>query len=237
MNSKEIKREILWYVLYRLHYLAAITEYGGKGASGIADVYGITKSGYTVEFEVKCSKSDLVGELNAIKHFFSKETLFKDAEVKKLNKYWKHRLYNGGGNPIWHSGQLSMRPNQFYFVVTDDLGAFALEQLKDTPYGLYKMEGGGLTKMKKSEYFHKEKPSDEVKMNILRKACVEVETTRTQLLKGLICTGCHKSLSTCCDSCMDKKERRRLDNKKWREENKRCLAEREALVVGITPVA
>lgn len=177
---------MLWHALYRLHATAAVTEYGGKGVDGIADVYGITESGYSYEIEVKCSKNDLAGELEAIRHiqaWNAAPTLGEKPMPKRsMSKRLKHEVYLSGTYP-WRI------PNRFYFVVPIDLREYALKALEGTPYGLFSVNSTPtslgsqewVSEDKDARHLHKEKVSDEVKENILRKSCTEIAALRAKI--------------------------------------------------------
>lgn len=183
MNAHDLKAEMLTHMLYRLKFTAAVTEYGGRGLIGIADVFGILGSGYTHEFEVKVSKADLAGELRAIEYWTKPEEvrgpLFEQSHAKTaLSKGGKHHIYLCGDRDTY-TGVYARIPNKFSFVTPWDLKEVALEAIHGTPYGLYVIqhhENGGhpwsdVICAKVAKNLHKEKAHDEVASNILRKAC------------------------------------------------------------------
>ena len=209
-NAHDIKATMLTHALYRLHFAAAVTEYGGSGVIGIADIFGLLASGFTHEFEVKVSKSDLAGELKAIEYWKKSDQLSinqTDHRYAPVSKGGKHHIYLRGDHQVYSS--MPRRPNKFSFVVPFDLQEYARKGIEGTPYGLFCIdihENGGhpysdVGCQKKAGYLHKEKSRDEVAANILRKACTEVEVLRGQLAAGKRCTKCHKSMPTRCDSC------------------------------------
>lgn len=229
MKSSEIKAHILWHALYRLHFVAAITE-NGHGCMGVADVFGILESGYTVEFEIKTSKADLMGEIRSIRAIAEKLDLFNQAraagKATAYAKYPKHRLYIDGSSMYSQDvqDQLEMRPNKYFFAVPGSLLEVAKEGLKGTPYGLYVIDEFGTPVCKKrADLLHPRKASDRLKMKILRSACTEVETTRSNLAAGLLCTGCRVPLATVCTPCVE----RRATLREYRKENDRVWRERE----------
>lgn len=182
------------HMLYALNFQGIITEYGGVGTNGIADLFGITSSGYTHEFEVKTAKSDLAGELKSIKfHLPANKGLFAQQDFSGATKGFKHRHYL---NPTQSETSkypytlCSDRdiPNKFSFVVSDDLKEFALKELENTPYGLWVVfwhENGGhpfskMMRFKKAEFLHKTKPSNEIISRMFHKACTEIEGLRSK---------------------------------------------------------
>lgn len=201
VRSKELKGRMLTHMLYRLHYAAAITEYGGRGSYGIADLYGITDAGFTHEFEVKVDRGDLMGELKAIKFHSAPQQKIGEERVV-MSKSGKHGSYLSGYK---HGGSAEYeygvgRPNKFSFVVTEALAPLAKEWLKGTPYGIFQVCDGGPECIKKADYLHKEKAGQVVWMNILRKACTEVETLRGKDF-GNRCSHCEARMPGRCDKC------------------------------------
>ncbi len=170
MKAAEVKASILSHALYRLHFVAAITE-SGHGCAGIADVLGILESGYTVEFEVKTSKADLMGELKSIAALVQKVDLFADPS-KKVNvaKYPKHNSYLNNTGMYSHMLELEMRPNKFFFAVPEALEEIAKKGLVGTPYGLYSVDSYGNAACKKrGDLLHDRKASERLRLKILNR--------------------------------------------------------------------
>lgn len=173
MTSKEIKPYLLKELLYVMGYHAAFTEVK------YADVYGITRSQYSHEFEIKVSKADLLSELNCIKEL----VLFGTPKKYYAKKYKHEQLLKGESN------QFQEVPNYFSYVVPFCLQEAAMAVLKDTKYGLYCIdihENGGnpyatIGRQKKADLLHKEKLSDEATFYLLRKAATEVQTLREKV--------------------------------------------------------
>lgn len=231
MNAKEIKAAILWWMLYKLHFMAAVTEYGGVGTMGNADLFGILDSGYTVEFEVKCAKADLAGELKSIKLLTDeverekgRDWIQKAGSYAKLDKHARYLNRIPPGEMPWghREATFEMVPNRFYFAVTPELVAYATESLKGTPYGLYSVSEAGTECVKRADLLHKNRAGEEIRNKILHKACTELETVRGELAKGLRCTACRKEkLATRCPAC-DEKMKREAEHKK---KSNACWAE------------
>lgn len=147
MKSKEIKQNLLHYLIYERN-TPAITE--GTFGQGICDVLAIKDNKFVMEYEIKTSKPDLDSELNTICFYY------KGKECKKLYKDEKHRSMHHAfiHNKILEENQMSLYsgmfsdnvfkitrtvPNYFCFVVPTELADYALEKLKNTPYGLIEM--------------------------------------------------------------------------------------------------
>lgn len=183
MISAEVKSNLLFYLLYQRNYLACATEYGGHGSDGIADVFGISKSGMTHEFEIKVSKADLAGELHAIS--FEKErqqdgTLF--APPRKAHKTSKHRFYLGNSDAHYLS-PFRQKPNHFSFVVPDALADFAINACKGTPYGVLCFnQSGAITSKKNVGRIHTTPVDQKTLYNFLHKLSTEVDTLRREKL-------------------------------------------------------
>ena len=163
MKSKEVKAKVLEWLLYRMGYHAAFTEVQN------ADVYAITRSKYSHEFEIKINKADLMSELNCVK-----DITLLGVINKPYKKLWKHQKYLGKSS----SHLPAVLPNYFSFVVPTELVKTAVEILTGTPYGVYELDGG-IYKRKKAEFLHKEKITDEQLFYLLRKASTEVEVLRS----------------------------------------------------------
>lgn len=139
MTAKEIKQQLLRYLIYE-RSTPAITE--GTFGQGICDVLAIKDSKFVMEYEIKVTKADLDSELNTICHYYRNEP------CKKLYKDMKHKsLYHAYQSGKLLEEQISMYsihfgktirtvPNYFCFVVPTELADYAVERLKNTPYGV-----------------------------------------------------------------------------------------------------
>ena len=174
MKASEIKPFLLRELLFGGHH-AVFTEVE------FADVFGVTRSKYTHELEIKVSKADLMSELNCIKDL----TLFGTPQKRYAKKY-KHEHYFKG-----ETNMFVEVPNYFSFVTPFNLEKLALEILKDTKYGLYCInihENGGnpyatIGCQKKAQLLHKEKISEKKLFYLLRKASTEVQFLREKAIK------------------------------------------------------
>lgn len=214
---------MLTHILYRLKNRAAVTEYGGSGVVGIADVFALGDNDQTHEFEVKVDAGDLAGEIEAIKYLVARasQPTLSDTVLptRQLSKTSKHNIYLGEENEVYR--MIQRRPNKFSFVVPPSLEDKALSGLTGTPYGLYVVEEvsyrqfGSLQASaphlyyepvckRKAKRIHKDVAKNEVINNIVRKACTEVEILRRKLADGRVCTQCPTVLSKRCPKCEEK---------------------------------
>lgn len=123
-----LKTYMVGYLLYKKQYMVAFTE-----SFNNADVFAIKRSHYTIEIEVKNTKDDLRGELNSIRYIIDRtpdDDIFGNPKIKGNRKYYKHLEYISGR----FSGIV---PNEFCFLVPEDLLEFAAAGIKGTPYGLF----------------------------------------------------------------------------------------------------
>ncbi len=199
MTSQQLKVHTMFYLLYRAKYAAVFSEYGGKGVSGIADLFGINDKGFTCEFEIKVAKQDLDGELNSIEYLLKEHNnrekgLFVERVAAEkpstFRKGHKHQQYlrnvwnlSASWGPQLDEFYRRQTPSKFSFVVPENLSEYAQKRLIGTPYGLICIHDSdeGST-IKKAEYLHKIPCSDEIKMNLLSKAAMEVQTLRQKQL-------------------------------------------------------
>jgi len=121
LDSNKVKTSLISHMLYKWGYLGAVTEY-----VNYSDVYGIRRNFYTVEFEIKLFRNDLLREVNIIKKILRNKNTLSDSG----NKTYKHANYLGFSN------YRRIIPNEFNFVVPDKLEEIKTE-LINTPYGLY----------------------------------------------------------------------------------------------------
>lgn len=180
-SSKEVKKHLLFYLLYRVNYLGAFTEYGGKGVYGIADVIGVSRNNFLHEFEVKVSRQDLLGELEAIKHHSwgvrNGELFSERPEPKKCmakgTKHWSY-LERGDSDAYGFS-----KPSKFSFVVPEYLEELAMEYLAGTKYGLIILQANDECRSAKpAQFLHKNTVTEDIKDALLRKAANEVYSLR-----------------------------------------------------------
>jgi hypothetical protein len=118
MIAKQAKAKMLWWMLYRFNFLAAVTEFD------FADVFAISRAKYSHEVEIKVSRADLMSELNCIDI-----VLGRIPQTKYFPNHFKHRNYILAEFPTF------TRPNYFSFAVPESLIDVALPHLEGTPYG------------------------------------------------------------------------------------------------------
>lgn len=181
-DSLEVKTRLLWHLLYRMSCPIAVTEHGGRGVEGIADVFAVNRNRFTHEFEIKVARSDLMGELKTIRWLM-------DREGEAGSKVYKHCRYlktapPGDTGMRWGERpyEFSTIPSRFSFVVLADMKEEAREMLKGTPYGLLVYEGRYFSSIKKVEKIHNEKADAETIFGLAHKTSMEVENVRSQLL-------------------------------------------------------
>lgn len=232
MTSDDVKAAMLTHALYRLHAKAAITEYGGHGMDGIADVFMLTDADFTHEFEVKVAAGDLAGELAAIEYIKAKQLTLGETPPEKprsLSKLPKHNNYLGYGHEMY--ANMVLRPNYFSFVVPVELEKRALIAIEGTPYGLYAVTSREYRESywfdveckRRAKRIHNDKATSQIHANILRKACTEVQLLRSSSVKR--CTGCRKILPKRCDDC----EKTIRDRRQYRKDHDACWAYMESL--------
>lgn len=135
INSKFLKKELMKYLYYRLGFPIIVDEHE------FMDVFGVRRTGYMIEYEIKVSKADLLREINLMK--CEQPAMYS----KEWNKWQKHAYYLR--RKIDRKPHLfdtipgySERiieyfiPNEFYFYVPDFLAEIALRETVNTPYGV-----------------------------------------------------------------------------------------------------
>jgi hypothetical protein len=165
-----------------------------------SDVVTVKPNGYIYEFEVKVSRSDLKGELDAMEYWLSEDAInpffetpedrqlsivdFVVGETKRANhklakrmlrseKWKKHYSY------LVAEDKRYKRPRVFYFVVPPDLEEYALKRLEDSPYGLYVAQqvrgthGGYMYNKKKAKPISVNKMDDRDRNEIMQRIQTE----------------------------------------------------------------
>lgn len=187
-TSKQVKTELMMFLSYRLHHRYVITE-----GLNFSDVFSINRAGYSCDYEIKVSKSDLKRELSCI----------VDGECdwhRADNKIQKHHYYRMG-KPIveetqqsWFGGYLPHKyfvPNKFCFVIPSSLFDYlALEiQSKKLPYGIMVWRDDGEfdywmmeTKIQPT-FLHKEKADHTIKEFMLDRAVNELVQLRSEFCR------------------------------------------------------
>lgn len=163
MTELQITKRLYWHLVWKAWYL--ITTHQFDNHFWIADMWGINKSKFAHEFEIKCTKSDLMSEINDIKAIHK-------WEKKWGAKFHKHFKYLTGVHhsslqytSVKHDHQDWLVPTYFSFVVPVDLVELAILELEWTPYGVIQAKeyGSGsiyFSTMKKVKAIHRRKVSE-----------------------------------------------------------------------------
>ena len=174
---------MIGYLLYSKQYIVAFTE-----SFNHADIFAIKKSHYTIEIEIKVTRDDLRGELNSIRYIMDRkdnDDIFANPKVKNKKKYYKHIDYLNG-KTIYQK----IMPNEYCFLVTEDLLEIAYAGIKGTPYGLfcYKEYLGNywhrIEEVLRPEKIHNEKYDFSQNMEILYRASNECQFLREKIYGG-----------------------------------------------------
>lgn len=175
------------YVSYKLNHRYAVTE-----GINFSDVFSINRNGYSCEYEIKTSKSDLDAELKHV--MFSPPDKFD--WHRAANKTQKHYYYRFGKGLVeekkdsWFGGLLPFKytvPNKYSFVIPDSLYSYLYFKLHDTPYGIITFRADGdwdywtMEAKKQADFLHKEKATPEIKERMLNRSVNEVLDLRSKL--------------------------------------------------------
>lgn len=137
LSATNLKKQLAHHLFWGLGYSVVIDEFE------FMDIFGIKRSGYTAEFEIKICKADFDREIAIIsmpqpEHAYGKE----------WPKWYKHASYlrkpidtKGLGHVVQYLGlgEYPNIPNDFYFYLPDFLCDYALTKLVNLPYGLVKV--------------------------------------------------------------------------------------------------
>lgn len=175
MNTKEIQRGLFFYCKCRQHEFMVSNKHLHYWFE--CDFMSITKAGLLTEFEIKQSRSDFKRDFTAkmIKHewfkgkrngelFIESSTTQKDTVVDKLTPN-----FVGLQQRIKMENYLG--PNYFYYVCPSDL--IKVEEVPSYAGLVYVLDNNTNTPrvrfVKQAPRLHKDKVSDERKVNILTK--------------------------------------------------------------------
>lgn len=117
LTTPEMKYHVLHYYRFQRQFSIAATEVGVFG-SYIADVLASDFKEF-VEAEIKISEGDFISDFQ---HKSAKHTAYLDSTLNKV--------------ATLKESDRKYMPNRFYYAVPKELARFALENVKDTPYGL-----------------------------------------------------------------------------------------------------
>lgn len=163
-----------------------------------ADLIAVKWGGEVVEYEIKCSKADLVGEIRAIRAAIDEANTMEmvpqyrlpfaradddpiplvakiKADIKlshtKIAKH-RHYLVKQEEPNRWGTNRRQFRPHKFYFAVPTELVDVAKAELKGIKqYGVYNVETGEI--VKKAFRIHTDSIGDNVFFDLFTRACTE----------------------------------------------------------------
>lgn len=160
-----------------------------------ADIIAVKWAGEIVEYEIKCSKADLAGEIKAIlaatrsdtfvdaprySHSFlregeimpTKKIIRTDTKLSQ-SKIEKHHYYLAEPiNRIDMYYRSKFRPHKFYFAVPTELIEIAKELLKPVKqYGIYNIDTGQI--VKNARRLHYDEIPGSVYFDLFTRACTE----------------------------------------------------------------
>lgn len=163
-----------------------------------ADLIAVKWGGEVVEYEIKCSKADLAGEIKAIRAALDENTMetvpmFRmqgledlpethNPKVKRVRadiklshtKIAKHRYYlvEQPQKDGWGRKRQQFRPHKFYFAVPSELIQAAKDLLRDIKfYGIYNIDTGEI--VKNARKLHNEETPAHVMFAMFTRACTE----------------------------------------------------------------
>lgn len=174
MKANKVKTILIYYMLWQWGYLGAVTEY-----INYSDVFGVKRTLYTAEFEIKTERGDLLKEINIIKKILKeKGSIGWDNHKKK-----KHNKYLG----YWPKDKKWI-PNEFSFVCPDNILDSNIGGLLDvTPYGLYIFNSynieSGFHQSIRPKKIHQDKISKENLVYFFRKLSTENQGLREKIFK------------------------------------------------------
>lgn len=160
MTAKEVKKIMISRLNWFNGYMGAASEVTNHHS---ADIIGVRFAGRTVvEYEIKVSRGDLVGELKAVRAAYGLDEIDSDNLKVSHTKFNKHCHYQAlRYNP----------PHLFYFCLPTALCDIAVAQLQGIPYGVYDFERDKV--IKKPRRLHSEPITTEKALQLFARACTE----------------------------------------------------------------
>lgn len=133
LTEENVTKRLCWHLLWKKGYSVVTHQFSNH--FWIADIFGINKSNYSHEIEIKVSKADLMSEIKDIEYLINGWTWLPQW---RWSKYIKHHWYLNEVKTDSKDKQSRehLIPNYFSFAVPTELVRFAWEKLKDSPYGL-----------------------------------------------------------------------------------------------------
>lgn len=167
IRSEDLKQEVLELLLWEKNFLLATTEFNNW--YWLADVFWVSRTMFSWEFEIKVSKQDLLSELFALELILNKD--IPKLSKRYYNKYLKHNFYLNKHNVYWKY----ILPNYFIFFIPKKLEKFCIDILSKTKYWIYiydeeEMRSSNKIKcVKKPSKIHNEKIKNDYILDIARR--------------------------------------------------------------------
>lgn len=148
-----------------------------------SDVITVKPNGYIYEFEVKISRSDLKGELDAMEYWLSEDAInpfhqlelvehvvekSKSGQVSLARKMLRSEKWKKHYSYLVAENKRYKRPRVFYFVVPKELEEYALKRLENSPYGLYVAHQLGKPDNLYGGYMHNKKKARPISINKMK---------------------------------------------------------------------
>lgn len=175
LTEKTISKRLIKYLYKKGHKYLISNVFVYRHES---DVFSVTKSGYSYEFEIKISVSDFKADMfKKDKHkFLSSES---EIIIKKIGNLiginidgnyvpntFRNKLYSGyEGSRIDYLNRDNEIPNRFFYIVPEDM--ISPDQVPEYAGLYYIKQNGGIIEIKKAPLLHKKKQLEENLMNIL----------------------------------------------------------------------
>lgn len=182
MNSKLITRSLRALFLQNDYKLSNVYIFGWE-----SDFFSLTKSGYTIEVEIKISRSDFFADFKKTdKHEVFKNSSAKTQIIKRRNNEgynWgyvdgKHKKLDGLACQFDYCSPPEKLPNRFFYACPEKL--IKPEEVPNYAGLIYINDGGFATVIKKAPLLHKHKP--DLQKTLLSKYYHKYENLRFELL-------------------------------------------------------
>ena len=131
LTEWNITKKLYWHLIWKKWYNVVTHQF--SNSFWIADIFGVNKSNYTHEIEIKVSKSDLMSEIKDIEYLIN---WWEWLPQWRWSKYVKHYWYLNEvkTDSMDKQNREHLIPNYFSFAVPTELKEIAWEKLKNTPY-------------------------------------------------------------------------------------------------------
>lgn len=171
MDNQQNKLSVIEFLLLERNFIACFTE-----TINGADVFGINRSYYTTEVEVKSRREDLLNELHTINAVMGVAT---SNLRQRATKFQKHATYLGTKDAV---PELPI-PNQFYIAFPKEIMDHRLHGL-DLRYGILTIDEGKVTVVREAQKLHTQKIDIEYAWKLVRKASYENYILRKKITEG-----------------------------------------------------